>query len=473
MTKSGKYFIIHSMSKITDGNDKKSSGAARKNAMGKLPEAAFSAFGRLILPTEKIAVAVSGGADSMCLLDLAVKHFPPDRIIVLNVEHGIRGEESKRDSAFVKAAAERYGVKFIGRAVDIPALCKTSGRSEETEARLARKAFFSEVLGRGEADKILTAHNAGDRTEGVLMHVFRGSGIRGLIGMSEADGDYIRPLITVTRAEIERYNRENGVEFVTDGTNADLKYTRNFIRNRVIPLINERYALDDAINTLSENAASDDEFIRSFLDFDDNIASDGEAVYVNETALKTPFALASRYAIEAAKRAGYPTDFGKKQVEAALSLLSLENGARVDLGGGLTAAKEYGVIAFYTESGDKTEEEAIPFAAGFTPFADGIIEVTSVEAKPVRGKLVVDGDKVPDGAVIRTRRDGDEFRPYGGGAKKLKEYLIDRKIPLRKRDKLPLLCYNDKVLAIFGVEISDDVKITADTVNALELVYSL
>ena len=439
------------MSKITDGNDKKSSGEARKNAMGKLPEAAFSAFGRLILPTEKIAVAVSGGADSMCLLDLAVKHFPPDRIIVLNVEHGIRGEESKRDSAFVKAAAERYGVKFIGRAVDIPALCKAGG----------------------EADKILTAHNAGDRTEGVLMHVFRGSGIRGLIGMSEADGDYIRPLITVTRAEIERYNRENGVEFVTDGTNADLKYTRNFIRNRVIPLINERYALDGAINTLSENAASDDEFIRSLLDLDGNITSDGEAVYVNETALKTPFALASRYAIEAAKRAGYPTDFGRKQVEAALSLLLLENGARVDLGGGLTAAKEYGVIAFYTESGDKTEEEAIPFAAGFTPFADGIIEITSVEAKPVRGKLVVDGDKVPDGAVIRTRREGDEFRPYGGGAKKLKEYLIDRKIPLRKRDKLPLLCYNDKVLAIFGVEIADDVKITADTVNALELVYSL
>lgn len=465
----------------TDKIDKKLAGGAKKrnagsvkDAAGKLPDAAFSAFSRLIAPGEKIAVAVSGGADSMCLLDLAAKYFPTDRIIVLNVEHGIRGEESKRDSEFVCDAAARYGVRFIGKSADIPALCRASGRSEETEARLARKEFFGEILSSGKADRILTAHNAGDRTEGVLMHVFRGSGTRGLIGMNEADGDFIHPLIAVTRAEIERYDRENGVEFVTDATNTDLKYTRNFIRNRVIPVINERYSLDTAIKTLSENAASDDEFIRSFLDFDCNITSDGDAVYLKETALKTPFALASRYVFEAAKRAGYPTDLGRKQIETVLSLTGLDNGARVDLGGGLAAAKEYGVVAFFTDDdNDETEAEEIPFAPGFTPFADGIVEITTVEPKPVRGKLIIDGDKVPDGAVVRMRREGDEFRAYGGCNKKLKEYLIDRKIPLRKRDKLPLLCYNDKVLAIFGVEISDDVKITDRTVNALELIYSV
>ncbi len=456
------------------GGAKKSNAGHGKDVVGKLPDAAFSVFSRLIAPGEKIAAAVSGGADSMCMLDLAAKYFPPDRIIVLNVEHGIRGEESRRDSEFVRAAAKRYGVKFIGKSVDIPALCLASGRSEETEARLARKAFFSEVLSRGEADKILTAHNAGDRTEGVLMHIFRGSGIRGLIGMSEADGEFIHPLITVQRAEIERYNRENGVEFVTDKTNADDRYTRNFIRNRVIPVISERYSPDAAINALSENAACDDEFIRSFLDFDGNIEIDDDAVYIKETALKTPFALASRYVFEAAKRAGYPTDLGRKQVEAVLSLTGLDNGARVDLGGGLSAAKEYGSVAFFTaDEPDGTEAEEIPFAPGFTPFMDGIIEITSVEPKPIRGKLIIDGDRIPDGAVVRSRKEGDEFRPYGGGNKKLKEYLIDRKIPLRKRDKLPLLCYNDKVLAIFGVEISDDAKITDRTVNALELIYSV
>lgn len=459
--------------RIAGGAGKRNAGST-KDAAGKLPDAAFSAFSRLIAPGEKIAVAVSGGADSMCLLDLAAKYFPTDRIIVLNVEHGIRGEESKRDSEFVRSAAARYCVEFIGKSVDIPALCSDSGRSEETEARLVRKEFFGEILSSGKADKILTAHNAGDRTEGVLMHVFRGSGIRGLIGMSEADGDFIHPLITVTRAEIERYNRENGVEFVTDKTNADVKYTRNFIRSCVIPVINERYSLDAAINTLSQNAAGDDEFIRSFLDFDGNIASDDDAIYLKETALKTPFALASRYVFEAAKRAGYPTDLGRKQIEAVLSLTGLDNGSRVDLGGGLTAAKEYGSVAFFTDDdNDETEAEEMPFAPGFTPFMDGIVEITTVEPKPVRGKLIIDGDKVPDGAVVRTRREGDEFRAYGGGSKKLKEYLIDRKIPLRKRDKLPLLCYNDKVLAIFGIEISDDVKITENTVNALELIYSV
>ena len=472
MTKGDKYFIIYSMSKSADKNERTRCGETRKNAVDRLPKAAFSVFERCVSPSDKIALAVSGGADSACMLDLAVKFFPRERIVVLNVEHGIRGEESKSDSAFVQSLAERYGVKFIGRSVDIPALCALSGRSEETEARLARKAFFAETLALGEADKIFTAHNADDRTEGILMHVFRGSGINGLIGMTEADGNYVHPLIAVPRSEIERYNRENGVEFVTDSTNADVKYTRNFIRNRVMPLVNERYSLHSAVNALSANAASDDEFIRSFLEFDDNITGDDGAVYLKETALEKPFALASRYVIEAAKRAGYATDFGRKQVETVMSLRFLDNGAAVDLCGGLTAAKEYGVIAFFTADTEIPEAEAIPFSAGFTPFMDGIIEVTSVEAKPVRGKLVIDGDKVPDGAVIRTRCDGDEFRPYGGGTKKLKEYLIDRKIPLRKRDKLPLLCYNDRVLAIFGLEISDDVKITANTINALELTYS-
>lgn len=460
------------MSKSTDKPDKKSTVEAQKSTSDKLPEAAFAVLWRCVKPTEKIAVAVSGGADSMCLLDLAARYFPLTQITVLNVEHGIRGEKSRSDSAFVEAAAKRYGVKFIGKSVDVPRLAENSGRSEETEARLARKAFFAEALNSGVADKILTAHNLGDRTEGVLMHVFRGSGIKGLIGMSEADGDYVHPLITVPRAEIERYNRERGVEFVTDATNADDKYTRNFVRNRVIPLINERYSLDSAIAALSKNAAADDEFIRSQLNYD-NITSDGEAVYVAEAALKTPFALASRYVFEAAKRAGYPVDLGRKQVEAALSLTSSENGARAELGGGLTAAKEYGVIAFYTENADEAEIEELPFAPGFTQFADGIIEVTSVDPVPVRGRLIIDGDKVPFGAVVRTRREGDVFRAYGGGSKKLKEYLIDCKIPLRKRDKLPLLCYNDKVLAIFGLEISDDVKITDGTINALELKYSV
>ncbi len=446
----------------------------QKTTDGALPQAVFSVLKRCVASGDKVAIAVSGGADSMCLLDIVAKVFPHDRIVVLNVEHGIRGEESVRDSEFVRHTAERYGIEFIGRKADVPSLCKASGRSEETEARLYRKEFFGEILSSGKADKILTAHNAGDRTEGILMHIFRGAGIRGLIGMTEADGDFVHPLISVPRAEIERYNHDNGIEYVTDSTNADTKYTRNFIRKQVIPLISERYNLTGAIETLSENARTDDEFIRSMLDFDGNITTDGEAVYLNESALKTPFALSSRYIAEAARRAGYVVDFGRKQVESVLSLLSLENGARVDLVGGLVASKEYGVIAFYTIDGDDgAEAEEIPFSVGFTPYLDGIIEVTSVLPMPERGKLVIDGDKVPDGAVVRVRREGDEFCPYGGKNKKLKEYLIDKKIPLRKRDKLPLLCYNDKVLAIFGIEIADEVKITDGTINALELKYSV
>ncbi len=422
---------------------------------------------------DRVGVAVSGGADSMCLLDILTKCgcVDPCNIVVINVEHGIRGEESERDSEFVGNYALSRGLNFICEHADIPKLCKSSGRSEESEARIYRKDLFNRLLSDKKVDLIMTAHHLGDRTEGVLMHILRGSGINGLVGMGEADGKFIHPLIGVTRTEIEEYVKTHDVPFVTDSTNSDVKYTRNFLRHEVIPKINERYDLDGALNVLSENAASDDEFITSQLDFN-KIRGEGGVVYLDLSALNTHRALSSRYVFEAVKRLDRKTDFFYKHVEAVLELKDAENGKRVDLGFGLVAAREYDSITFFIDNGEKAESEVIPFEIGFTPFGSGIIEVTATDDKPQKGRLIVDADKIPEGAVVRTRSDGDTFKPYGSGTKKLKEYLIDRKIPLRIRDNLPLLCYNERVLAVFGVEIADELKVTDKTVNTYELKYT-
>lgn len=437
---------------------------------------ALDIIAKYIGKNDKTGVAVSGGADSVCLLHLLLSSPAADKnnVVVLNVEHGIRGESSRRDSEFVKKLCADYGVRFKGISVNVPERRKISRRSEESEAREARKEFFNGLLMSEEVDFILTAHNLGDRTEGVLMHVFRGCGIQGLVGMTERDGKYIRPLINCSRAEIEDYVRKHGLRFVTDETNSDTRYTRNFLRIEVLPKIRERYPLDAAVSSLSALAAADEAFISTFLDFDKYIVNCGEEVKLDLKVFDLPAALSSRYVFECVRRVGTVTDLDYRHVSAVTELAGKENGKRVSLIGGITAAREYDCITFFggAPSADFSSDEEIPFAPGFTPFGEGVAEVLSANPHPQKGKLIIDGDKVPSGAVIRFRREGDVFRPYGSGRKKLKEYLIDRKIPRRIRDNLPLLCYNENVLAIFGVEISDDVKLTDKTVNALELKFT-
>lgn len=418
-----------------------------------------------------LGVAVSGGPDSMCLLDILAKNLDPARLVVLNVEHGIRGEASKRDSAFVEEYARSRGLRFIGTAVNVPERRKASGRSEESEARIARREFFEERLACGDADFILTAHNAGDRTESILMHILRGSGGRGLTGPTEADGRFIRPLIGVTRGEIEEYNARENVPFVSDETNLVDEYSRNFLRLRVLPLLRERWNVDAALATLGENAARDERFISSLMDCEKYIRVGKGEAHLDISALSLDPALSGRYVIECAARLGRVTDLSAAHIAAVMNLAHAKNGKRVALGGGLTAAREYDRITLYNEDGEGNYTPA-PFAMGLTPFGRGYVSITPCEPKAAAGKLRIDGDSVPQGAVIRTRAEGDIIVPFGGGRRKLKEFLIDKKIPLRKRDKIPLLCYNDRVLAVFGVEISREAAISERTAFALELDFT-
>lgn len=431
-----------------------------------------------IKSSDRLGVAVSGGADSVCLLALLLStpDIKKENLLVINVEHGLRGEASKRDSAFVKELATKNGLEFYGVEADIPTACKASGRSEETEARLFRKALFNELLDSGKVDLVLTAHHRDDKTESVLMHVLRGSGTSGLIGMTARDGKMVRPLINTPKKAILDYVRENELPFVTDESNFDDKYSRNFLRLNVIPLIEERYPLSNAMENLSRSAKEDDEFINGLLDLESNVTESEEGVCLPVSVLSLPRALSSRYVLAALKRAGLACDFERKHIESVLSLNKKQSGRTIELPHGFTATRNFDRVVISARNdepdGDEALDEEIEFCLGLTPFGDGIVEVTASDGTVERGKLKIDGDKVPDGAVIRTRRTGDIFTPYGGGTKKLKEYFIDKKIPAQKRNKTPLLCVGNKVLCIFGAEIADEVKLSKTSKNVLLLRYT-
>lgn len=426
---------------------------------------------KYISADEKLAVGVSGGKDSMCLLHFLMTSGTVNRrnLIVANVEHGIRGGQSKSDTEFVEKFCLEHDLKFISQTLDIPTDAKKSGRSIETEARLQRMRFFDSLFERGVADKIALAHHADDQCETVLMHIFRGSGLKGLKGMTVLSGHYFRPFLCLEREEIDDYAKRNAVPYVEDVTNFDDRYNRNFIRHSVLPLIRTRWpGIDKALLRLSAAAVAEDELISSLICSEWIKVIDGVAFLALE-ALENR-AMAALYIVEAFKKAGLEYDFETTHIDSVMGLKDANNGSMICLPHNIRAIREYENIAFYNDA--PRREITIPFGCGVFVLPFGKLVICECPCEPKKGELRLDYDKIAAGAVVRLRQEGDIFKPYGGGTKKLKQYLIDKKIPYRIRDRLPVIASDGKVYAVCGLEISDEVKLTPSTLRAVKIEFT-
>ncbi len=202
--------------------------------------AAFIDQYHLFPPDGTVIVAVSGGADSLCLLHLLRqlcgpgKRYPAIHVHAAHLNHQLRGETSEQDAAAVANMVSAWGLPFTGGAIDVPALARAEHRSIEDAARLARYRFLREVA---QGERIAVAHHADDQAETLLLHYLRGSGLSGMVGMQPRQRDIIRPLLTVTHAQTVAYCRQHGIEPLEDLSNADPAYTRNRIRHQLLPLM--------------------------------------------------------------------------------------------------------------------------------------------------------------------------------------------------------------------------------------------
>lgn len=418
--------------------------------------------------SDRLAVGVSGGEDSMCLLSVLIKIRDKKNLVAVHVQHGIRGDESLSDALFVERFCLKNGVEFLRFDVDVPLIAAREKTGTETIARIYRHKALGSLIESKRADYVVLAHHRDDQTESVLMHVLRGSGASGLVGMKEKDGFILRPLLGVPKERISAYVKAEGIDFCVDSTNTDTVYNRNFVRREIIPLIKKRYDVDSATERLSLLAEADDTFIYSLVSDDDFFIGDNECSF-GVDHLKKPYALSSRYVMKAAKYSGLVCDVEKKHVDAVIALADVKNGSEIDLPHGYRAVKEYRLITVYKKRAANNDE--IPYAVGITPFAEGYVNISSAPVTFEKGRPVFDGDKIPDGAIVRFRRAGDVFKPFGGGTKKLKEYFIDEKVPKRFRDFIPLVCVGNKVLCVCGMEISDEIKVTGQNCNCLKFTY--
>ncbi len=411
---------------------------------------------------DRIGVAVSGGSDSVALLHFLSlkKDVLGIDLVVLHIDHGIR-EESEKDCNFVEKMAKEIGVSFHKFKVDVPKLAKESGESLETVAREARYSIFKKLIENKVVDKIALAHHKNDQAETILMHIFRGSGVSGAKGMEPiSNGIYIRPLLDTSKDEILKYINENKLSYCEDYTNSDNSYSRNFVRNVIMKEITSRWenAIDSIVN-FGKSAGEDDSYISSQID--------GGAVIEEGNAVKIPLsyfvyhsAIIARIIFKAMRNLGINRDVERKHIALITNLaLNGENGKKINLPFDVLAVKEYDYLTLHKSKTEKVDFEKVFKCGEFFVDGFGTVKVKKGDATRKEGFLMFDKDKLPKDAIWRFRKEGDIFVRFGGVRKKLKSYFIDKKIPSRLRDNIPILASGNEVYLIAGDEISDKIKV--------------
>ncbi len=417
-----------------------------------------------VMPNDNIMVALSGGSDSTCLLHLLYSQKDKLNITLsaVNVDHSIRGEESKQDSLFVKNYCEKLGIPLKSYVVDAVKFSSENGYSLEQGARILRYQIFEKLLQEDNSLKIATAHHKEDSVETTLFNLFRGTGLKGLSGIQQTS-KIIRPLLNADKSEILDYLKENDIPFCTDSTNSDEKYSRNYIRQKVLPLISKKFP--ESINNIynfSQTAKEEDDYL-------DMLACKIISRVDNKIAisLNNDKVLLKRAIILALKECGVEKDYTKKHIDSAYELINLPSGSSVDLKNGVKVVNEYDKITFYTDMPKKDDSEYL-FSLGTFSFENSKVVIERCNSDNLKEQTLFDLDKIPKNAVIRMRKEGDVFTKCGGTSKKLKDYFIDKKIERYKRDNIPLIALGSKVLVIIGVAVSEMVKVDNSTKNIIK-----
>ncbi len=416
-----------------------------------------------------VGVALSGGMDSIALCHIL--KMSGAKVVALNVEHGIRGESSIKDSQFVKDWCRENGIKFYGYKVDALTYSKEMGYTIEQGARELRYKCFEDALSKGICDVVALAHHLDDQVETILMRILRGTGVNGLQGMSEVRGKYIRPLLEYSREDIENYVRENHLPFVTDETNEDTRYTRNFLREEIARLKERFPSLIDSFDRLQSNAREDNDYLNSLLPEVECV--NGE-VYVDINGMHV--ALAKRLIYKAIGTLHVTKDIEDRHISLILQLNLLESGKRLELPHGVVAHKSGNKIVFCLQNKDI---DAICKAFEIGAHEDIGVEIEVVSRKEFEsefsvqrgnGALCFDLDKLPKGVIFRRRQDGDFINKFGGGTKSLGDFLTDKKVALRHRDSLVVLAKDSEVYIVVGVEISRKIMVDDMTKHIAKIV---
>ncbi len=447
-----------------------------------------------IAATGALLVRVSGGPDSVCLIhvlsrlrsDLGLKLF------VVHVDHMLRGPESDADASYVAELARSLDLHVTIERRDAKTHRAEHGCSLEEAAREVRYGAFAEL-----GETVATGHTADDQVETILMHIIRGAGLNGLVGLKPASvwrsafGEtrikVVRPLLGVTRAETEAYCATHDLKPRLDSTNRSLSPLRNRIRLELLPLLHGYNPdIDAALRRLSAVAAEEVSFLDGSISqvWEQVVKSETDRLVIDTAAFRRLPPAVQRHLIRRAlaEMLGDVRDIESIHIESAVDLLNGPAGKRISLPDSLALSVGYGSAALSKGAGvgcdmpQLTGEHRLKIpgeillpgwrvTALIVPNGEGVEQPNGYQA-------ALDADVAGAHLVVRARRPGERFQPLGlSQPKKLQDFMVDAKVPVACRSKVPLVCSPDEVLWVVGWRIAETAKVTDSTRKVLLLEF--
>lgn len=450
----------------------------------------YAAKWRMLEENDRVIVGVSGGADSVCLLFVLseMKKQIPFEIIAVHVNHELRGEEAKRDEEYVKEICNQLGVICVTYSENVELIAKNRKQSTEEAGRFVRYEKFWLTMEAYNGTKIALAHHKNDNAETLLMNLARGTGLKGMGGIKPVSGKMIRPFLCLERKEIEEYLKKQHIGYCVDHTNEFDDYTRNRIRNHVIPYM-EQYVnaatvrhMDDAMQQLRE--------IQTYMQEQMLIAygscveeKENSCIVKEEIFLKVPAVLQTMILKEALVRvAGSEKDLAMSHIHDLQALFQKQTGRKLDLPYCIEAKKCYEGVQIALKSNEQRE----------FPFWEMKLQLGETKELHWEGKRILcklmpndgikktslqkggvqrfDYDIMARGVCIRTRQPGDYITIHPDGrTQKLKSFFINEKVPMEIRDEILLVTDGNHILWITGYRTNCMYQVSEHTKCVLEI----
>jgi tRNA(Ile)-lysidine synthase len=435
---------------------------------------------QLVKSGDRILVALSGGADSVFLLNFLNKYKKKYDIelFAFHLNHKLR-KESDSDQEFSKNLCKKLSIPFFTAGKKVRLYAKKKKLSIEEAGRILRYEMLQKKARKLSCNKIATAHNLDDNSETILLNLIKGRGLSAIAGIPIKSNNVIRPIMCLSKSEIESYLKINNIEFVVDRSNQDENFERNYLRNKIVPLITEKFN-----KNFSRNIFQTTNILNQYLEFTDKIISSkySQVVRASENNVEVSLTLLtneSEFLLAEIIRRIIIQEFNHeatyKTIRDIVSLTKKQAGRRKNISDDIVVFKEADKLVFMKNKKSNPVIRIVPTGKTFYVNKMKISIKKTKDFYLGQGSKIeyIDADKVVGNLVLRNWNEGDKFIPLGmKGYKKVSDFLTDIKIPSSKRDEILILEDQQKIICILGHRIDDRVKITEQTKNTYKIEIS-